>query len=324
MTFARRVGLVGAVAVALGWAPPALADQDGNYFNLAIDGRGSAEQTGGRAPSAYGPLACESPADALKVCAGAWFGSAPAVLAVTATPAAGYEFVSWALTAPPESRQYAHYCANPATPTCELHVVQGSTTGEHYFELRATFRAVATGGATPTPTPAPTGTGTPLPAAPFVDRDGDGVASTLDCDDADPAVRPGAVDVPGDRRDQDCSGADAAVPRIQSPVSYGFNARRAWSRVNRLRVRDLPANATVELACAGRGCPFKSRTATPAKGKTSLDLLARMQRAKLRPKARLTLRITAPGMIGKSLRFTIRAGKTPTLLTRDAKADVPG
>lgn len=311
MTFARRIGLAGALALVLGWAPPALADQDGNYFSLAVEGHGSAAQTGGRAPSAYGPLACESAGDAAKACGSVWYGSAPAVLAVTATPAAGYEFVSWTLTAPPESRQYAHYCANPAAPTCELHVVQGSTTGEHYFELRATFRAVPAGGGTTPPPPV-----APVPGAPFVDADGDGVASTLDCDDLSPAIRPGAVDVPGDRVDQDCSGADAAVPRILSPVSYGFNARRAWSRVNRLRVRELPANATVELVCAGKGCPFKVRTVRAGRGKTSLDLLPRVKRAKLRPGARLTVRITAPGMVGKALRFTIRRGKTPTLLAR--------
>ncbi|MDA0185082.1 putative metal-binding motif-containing protein [Solirubrobacter phytolaccae] len=322
MSIARRVGLAGALALVLGWAPPALADQDGNYFSLAIEGRGSAEQTGGRAPSAYGPLACATAGEDSKVCGSVWFGSAPAVLAVTATPAAGYEFVSWTLTAPPESRQYAHYCANPATPTCELHVVQGSTQGEHYFELRAKFRAVP---ANETPSP-PTGTVTPIvgPAPAFVDGDGDGVASTVDCNDADAAIRPGAVDVPADGIDQDCSGADAAKPRILSPVSYGFNARRAWSRVNRLRVRELPANATVELRCSGKGCPFTSRTLSVPKGKTSLDLLARVKRAKLRPGARLTLRITAPGTVGKALRFTIRAGKTPTVSARDAKAHVAG
>lgn len=315
MSIARRIGLAGALAFVLGWAPPALADQDGNYFSLAIEGRGSAEQTGGRAPSAYGPLACAAASDEAKVCGSVWFGSAPAVLAVTATPAAGHEFVGWALTAPPESRQYAHYCANPATPTCELHVVQGSTTGEHSFELRARFRPVA---ATPAPMPTPTPVA-PVPGAPaFVDHDGDGVSVALDCNDADPAIRPGAVDVPGDGADQDCTGSDAKVPHLQSPVSYGFNARRAWSRVNRLRVRDLPSNATVELTCSGRGCPFNSRTIAVGKGRTALDLLPRVRRAKLRPGVKLGVRITAPGTIGKELRFTIRAGRTPTLSTRDA------
>ena len=41
------------------------------------------------------------------------------------------------------------------------------------------------------------------------DADGDGVRRPADCDDANPAIRPGATDVPDDRIDQDCSGADA-------------------------------------------------------------------------------------------------------------------
>jgi putative metal-binding protein/hemolysin type calcium-binding protein len=44
-----------------------------------------------------------------------------------------------------------------------------------------------------------------------VDIDGDGAPHALDCDDANPAIRPGAVDVPGDGIDQDCAGGDARV-----------------------------------------------------------------------------------------------------------------
>jgi arylsulfatase A-like enzyme len=42
------------------------------------------------------------------------------------------------------------------------------------------------------------------------DADGDGVPLALDCDDGDASIRPGAVDVPGDGVDQDCSGVDEA------------------------------------------------------------------------------------------------------------------
>jgi MYXO-CTERM domain-containing protein len=71
----------------------------------------------------------------------------------------------------------------------------------------------------------------------FADQDGDGFgsqtvvtsatgncsaanesASTTDCDDAVASVHPGALDVPGDGIDQDCSGSDAA---IASPGSSG-------------------------------------------------------------------------------------------------------
>ena len=41
------------------------------------------------------------------------------------------------------------------------------------------------------------------------DADGDGVRRPVDCDDTSPRIRPGVADVPDDRIDQDCSGADA-------------------------------------------------------------------------------------------------------------------
>src|SRR5262249_29695826 len=41
------------------------------------------------------------------------------------------------------------------------------------------------------------------------DADGDGVPLRRDCDDGRADVRPGAVDLPGDGVDEDCSGADA-------------------------------------------------------------------------------------------------------------------
>jgi hypothetical protein len=41
------------------------------------------------------------------------------------------------------------------------------------------------------------------------DADGDGVRRPADCNDTNPAIRPGAADTPDDGIDQDCSGADA-------------------------------------------------------------------------------------------------------------------
>jgi hypothetical protein len=43
------------------------------------------------------------------------------------------------------------------------------------------------------------------------DADGDGVRVPADCDDTNPAIHPGATDVPDNGVDEDCSGADATV-----------------------------------------------------------------------------------------------------------------
>lgn len=50
------------------------------------------------------------------------------------------------------------------------------------------------------------------------DVDADGVAAPADCDDRNPARRPGLVDVPGNGIDEDCSGADAIAPAVVTPT----------------------------------------------------------------------------------------------------------
>ena len=60
--------------------------------------------------------------------------------------------------------------------------------------------------------------------ADFVDRDGDGSFSDVDCDDDDPTVHPGAEEICGDGRDNDCD--DSAGP---CEYTGGVDLGSAWA-----------------------------------------------------------------------------------------------
>ena len=109
----------------------------------------------------------------------------------------------------------------------------------------------------------------------LLDFDRDGYARVLgggDCDDGDPDVHPGAVDLPGDGIDADCDGHDATrraaaagddgraagggAARSQRPPGHHRHAARRPPRLLRLRAPDLAGDRR-----AGRRRARCSRTA---------------------------------------------------------------
>lgn len=146
-----------------------------------------------------------------------------------------------------------------------------------------------------------------------VDGDGDGVSPPLDCDDANPAIRPGATDIPGDDVDQDCAGGDAAYPRLTANPSFAWTNRPSFTLLRKVRAARLVGGETARITCRGRGCPFRSRTFRNLKaGERSFDRLFRRKR--LRPKTVVQMRITKPGTIGAVTTLTMRRGKDPKVV----------
>ena len=196
------------------------------------------------------------------------------------------------------------------------------------------------------------------------DADADGVRRPADCDDTNPAIRPGVTDTPDDRIDQDCSGADATnldadgdgTPRPQdcddaNPairpgareiagnavdencdtsadafLGLGGVLRNAWApaggrTVNTaLTARDLPRGTRIDLRCSGSGCPFRRVRRTVKTGRP-VNLHRHFGSRTLGRGARVEVRLSRAGRIGRVLRFKMGAPGTPSV---DFKCLPPG
>ncbi|MET0603146.1 MAG: MopE-related protein [Baekduia sp.] len=146
----------------------------------------------------------------------------------------------------------------------------------------------------------------PPPPPPPVDHDGDGYPQSVDCDDLSAAIHRGATDKPGNRIDEDCSGADAGFERFQPHASAGFK-RLGHGRVavTRLVIDAMPADSHLQLSCTGPGCALKSYSVTIAKSVQRLDITKRLRGAKLRKGARVELTLSRPGSIATVVRWTV-------------------
>ena len=81
-----------------------------------------------------------------------------------------------------------------------------------------------------------------------------------------------------------------------------------------LKLRGVPENATAELRCAGgrkRGCFSGVKRFRFPKGKDTADIRKPVRRSRLRPGARLEVRILAPESIGKVVQLSIRRFEAP-------------
>jgi hypothetical protein len=146
---------------------------------------------------------------------------------------------------------------------------------------------------------------------PVRDDDRDGYAQAADCNDADPAIHPGARDKPQNGVDENCNGKDADWRRNRASIATGWLAFTAYTQVTRLRLTNVPRGGKVTVRCIGKkkGCPFKSRKLKVTRRKAAATKL--FKRAQLEPGAVLEVRITAPGTMGKVVRYRMRSRALP-------------
>lgn len=87
--------------------------------------------------------------------------------------------------------------------------------------------------APPAPKPEPEPLPLPVPQpepSPTTDMDGDGYAAGQDCDDSDPSIHPGAIEVRLDNIDQDCNGYDLTITVTRATYSATYRSLRVEAK----------------------------------------------------------------------------------------------
>ena len=110
------------------------------------------------------------------------------------------------------------------------------------------------------------------------------------------------------------------LPSTTSISSLGF---KKFTKLLTLSVKNLPAGATVRVTCKTKkkkqqkkGCPYKSKRFTTSGARASLNLRKPFAKKKVPVGAKITVKIAAPGFIGKQITYTVRKAKIPKSLVQ--------
>ncbi len=151
---------------------------------------------------------------------------------------------------------------------------------------------------------------------PNLDRDGDGFAQPIDCDDGNGAIRPNAAEVRGNAVDENCDRRADPFAELNAVLTAQFASSRTRTRVQQLVVRLAPRGASIVLRCTGSSCPFRRARRRTSRGELTRTVLHRPFRGvRLRPGTRLRVTITAAETIGREYTYVVQRGAPPTSRT---------
>jgi hypothetical protein len=196
-------------------------------------------------------------------------------------------------------------------------------TGSDSFTFRGVARGIASAPATvglrvaAPPAGGGGGGGGGIVQAAGIDNDKDGFFAGQDCNDNDAAIRPGAVEVKGNRLDENCDGLADPFPTLTSGVASKWDVNGSRLTLTSLQVtQQFPKGWKAVIKCSGKPkCSFRSTALKAGKVKrgaaTVISKLSKKQR-KFKAGQTVEVWVSAPGFNTKVARLKLRKGKIPT------------
>ena len=214
---------------------------------------------------------------------------------------------------------------SPIAPATALNGASGVAVrpnGSHLY-VAALFASAVSRFSIAPPPPPPTPPATPAPPAPQVvapaggiDGDKDGFFAGQDCNDANPAIRPGAVEVRGNRLDENCDGLAEPFPTLASGVVNKWDVKGTRLKLTALQItQQFPKGMKVEISCKGVKCPLKTKTLKAGKvrrGAASVISSLSAKQRRFSAGQTVEVRVSAPNFNTKVARFVLRKDKIPT------------
>ena len=154
-----------------------------------------------------------------------------------------------------------------------------------------------------------------------LDVDGDGSPRPQDCNDTDRAIHPGAREVVGNGVDENCDTAIAPFPALPGIVGNLWTASGSRTVNLKLTAKDFPKGTKIELRCTGRGCPSRKVTKRVRKSRSTVNLHSFLGSRRLGRGARVELRFSRAGRIGRVHRFRMGRPGVPSV---DFRCRPPG
>ena len=109
----------------------------------------------------------------------------------------------------------------------------------------------------------------------------------------------------------DTPAATKRLRRVRAAVRYSWVRSATATRLTRLTIAPVRGQTTVEVRCAGTGCPFRLRSVQTRETRRRLALARWFGNARLRPGARVEVRILRAGRIGKVVVYRMRRDRGP-------------